>query len=212
MELDNGIPGSLIYYTTDGSEPDTRSELYSGPLTIYPENEIILKSLTIMPGGRKSSVMTGVFRKADLQKAITIGNPGTGLHFDMFRGEFNSVTDITGEADSSGIVSTIRIPAGVPAENFGLSVEGYIKVPSDGIYSFYAGTDDGIRIWIDDELILDGDVLHHGITNEGKAPLSAGYHAIKVLYFQRLYRQSLSVSWEGPGVSRQTVPQEVLFQ
>lgn len=211
VELTNGIPGSAIYYTTDGGEPDARSELYSKPLIIEPENEIILKSVTIMPGGRKSAVMTGVFRKAELHDAIAIQNPDPGLQFSLFKGEFNSVADIKGEADSAGIVNIIRIPAGAPAENFGLSIEGNIKVPSDGIYSFYTGTDDGIRIWIDDELILDGDFLHHGITNEGKAALSAGFHSIKVLYFQRLYRQSMNVSWEGPGVSRQTVPPEVLF-
>lgn len=210
--LTNGIPGSAIYYTTDGSEPDLRSDRYSGPLTLAPEEEIILKSVTVMPGGRMSAVMTGVFRKAELKEATGIESLNPGLRFSMYRGEFSSVTDITGEADSAGIVNTIRIPAGAPAENFGLSLEGYIMVPADGIYTFYTGTDDGVRIWIDDELTLDGDVLHHGITNEGRVALRAGHHAIKVLYFQRLYRQSLSVSWEGPGVARQAVPQEVLFQ
>ncbi|MGE5348237.1 MAG: PA14 domain-containing protein, partial [Actinomycetota bacterium] len=212
VELTNGIPGSVIYYTTDGSEPDLRSDRYYGPLTLKPEKEIILKSVTVMPGGRKSAVMSGIFRKTEIREATGLESLNPGLRFSMYRGEFSSVADITGEADSVGIVNTIRIPVGAPSANFGLSLDGYIMVPADGIYTLYAGTDDGVRIWIDDELTLDGDVLHHGITNEGRIALRAGYHAIKVLYFQRLYRQSLSVSWEGPGVTRQAVPQEVLFQ
>jgi hexosaminidase len=211
-ELTNGIPGSAIYFTTDGSDPDLRSERYSGPIILEPDNEITLKSVTVMPGGRMSAVMTGIFRRAEMKKAACPENLNPGLAFSLYRGEFSTVKEIAGEADSAGLVSTVRIPAGSPAENFGLVLKGYIVVPADGIYTFYTGSDDGVMLVIDDELIVDGDVLHHGITNKGQTALRAGYHAIKVLYFQRLYRQSLSLSWEGPGVSRQTVPPEVLFQ
>jgi hypothetical protein len=103
------------------------------------------------------------------------------------------------------------IPAGAPAANFGLVMDGYIMVPADGVYTFYTGSDDGVRVSIDGELIVDGDKVHHGITNEGRAALRAGLHPITVRYFQRLYRQSLGVSWEGPETARQTVPPETLF-
>jgi hexosaminidase len=122
------------------------------------------------------------------------------------------VADITGDADTAGTVTTVRIPAGVPAEDFGLLMQGYIMIPADGTYSFYTGSDDGVRIYIDGELVVDGDEIHHGITNEGRVALKSGMHSITVRYFQRLYRQSLSLSWEGPGVARQSVPAEVLFQ
>lgn len=212
VELKNGIPGSEIFYTTDGSEPDMKSELYSGPLTIESADEIILKSVTRMPEGRLSAVMTGTFRKTGLKEATSLESLNPGLRFRLYRGEFDSVTEISGEADSAGIVTAIRIPAGSPAENFGVVMEGYIMVPADGIYTFYTGSDDGVRIYLDDELIVDGDLVHHGITNEGRSALKAGMHRLTVSYFQRLYRQSLSLSWEGPDVNRQAVSEEVLFQ
>lgn len=212
VELTNGIPGSAICYTTDGSDPGPRSERYSGPLTLEPDDEIILKSVTVMPGGRPGAVMTGIFRKTDLREATGIDSPDPGLDFSLYRGEFNSVAEIAGEADSAGVINGVRIPEGSPAENFGLVLTGYIMVPADGIWSFYTGSDDGVMVFIDDEPVVDGDVLHHGITNEGRAALRKGYHPIKVMYFQRLYRQSLSLSWEGPGLARQTVPPGVLFQ
>ncbi len=213
VELSNGIPGSAIFYTTDGSEPDATSYLYAGPLTIEPETDILLKSVTIMPGGRKSAVMTGIFRKAELKEALKPGtaNLQQGLRFSLHMGEYNSVDEIKGTADTTAIVSVVRIPAGAPAEHFGLVLEGYLVIPSDGVYSFYTGSDDGVRVFIDDELTVDGDEFHHGITNEGRAALRAGLHRITVRYFQRLYRQGLNMSWEGPGVTRQAVPEEVLF-
>ena len=212
VELSNGIPASSIYYTTDGSEPDGKAELYTGPLTLEPEADLILKSVTVMSGGRSSAVMTGLFRKAELNEASPVKTLNQGLRFTMHRGEFSSVADISEDADTAGTVTTVRIPGGVPAENFGLLMEGYIMVPADGIYSFFTGSDDGVRIYIDGELVVDGDELHHGITNEGRVALKTGRHRITVRYFQRLYRQSLSLSWEGPGVARQMVPPEVLFQ
>jgi len=211
VELTNGIPGSAIFYTTDGSEPDLKSDLYTGPLTLEPEEEVTLKSVTVMPGGRMSAVMTGTVRKAGLREATSPDTLNPGLRFSLYRGNFDSVIEISGEADTAGILTTICIPAGSPAENFGLVMEGYIMVPADGIYTFYTGSDDGIRLYIDNELIVDGDELHHGIINEGRAALKEGMHRITVRYFQRLYRQSLSLSWEGPALARQAVPDEVLF-
>jgi len=212
VELSNGVPGSSIYYTTDGSEPDGKAELYTGPLTLSPDHEITLKSVTVMPGGRHSAVMTGLFRKAELKEATPVESLNQGLRFTLTRGEFNSVADISGDADTVGTVTTVRIPEGFPAENFGLLLEGYILAPADGIFSFFTGSDDGVRIYIGGELVVDGDEIHHGITNEGRVALETGMHRITVRFFQRLYRQSLSLSWEGPGVARQAVPAEVLFQ
>ena len=212
VALSNGVPGSSIYYTTDGSEPDEKAELYTGPLTLAPDDEITLKSVTVMPGGRRSAVMTGLFRKSELKEASPVESLNQGLRFTLYRGEYNSVADISGDADTTGTVTTVSIPAGAPAENFGLLLEGYIMAPADGIFSFFTGSDDGVRIYIDGEPVVDGDEIHHGITNEGRVALKTGMHRITVRYFQRLYRQSLSLSWEGPGVARQVVPAEVLFQ
>ena len=199
VELSNGVPGSSIYYTTDGSEPDGKSKLYTGPLTLAPDDEITLKSVTVMPGGRHSAVMTGLFRKAELKESSPVESLNPGLNLHLYRGEFNTVEDFTGDADTSGTVATVKIPAGAPAENFGLLLEGFIMAHADGIYSFFTGSDDGVRVYIDGELVVDGDELHHGITNEGRVALKTGLHRIEVRYFQRHYRQSLSMRWEGPG-------------
>ncbi|MCA1741924.1 MAG: metallophosphatase, partial [Bacteroidales bacterium] len=72
-------------------------------------------------------------------------------------------------------------------------------------------SDDGVLVFIDNELVVDGDSLHHGITNKGEAALMPGFHKIDVRFFQRLYRQSLNLAWEGPGLPRQSIPAGSLF-
>ncbi len=211
VELDNGIPGSAIYYTTDGREPGPRSARYSGPLTIDPDDELVLKSVTVMPSGRRSAVMTGTFRRTKLREPVSPEGAEQGIRFTMYRGAYDSVNDITGQPDSAGVTAQIRIPAGAPAENFGLLFEGLLMVPEDGVYTFLTSSDDGVQLFIGDELVVDGDRLHHGITNEGRAALKAGMHPVTVRYFQRLYRQSLGVSWRGPATPGQTIPASALF-
>lgn len=211
IELDNGISSSEIRYTLDGTEPGSRSERYNGPLNPDLGEERHLKAVTIMPGGRQSAVMSGVFRRVEMETAREPGNLQPGLSFNLFRGEFASARDAGGSADSTGVVETVRIPQGSPAENFGLVLEGYLDIPSEGIFTFYTGSDDGVLVFIDNELVVDGDSLHHGITNKGEAALMPGFHKIDVHFFQRLYRQSLNLAWEGPGLPRQSIPAGSLF-
>jgi hexosaminidase len=211
VELDNGISTSEIYYTLDGTEPDRRSARYSGSFNLDLGKERHLKAVTVMPGGRQSAVTSGVFRRVEMKEAQKPASLRPGIRFNLFSGEFDSARDAGGTADTTGVVEAIRIPQGSPAENFGLVLEGYIDVPSEGIYTFYTGSDDGVLVFIDDELIVDGDSLHHGITNKGRAALMPGLHKIDIRYFQRLYRQSLSLAWEGPGLPRQSISAESLF-
>jgi hexosaminidase len=211
IRLSNGIPGSKIYYSLDGSDPDERSDLYEEQLVLGLREERQLKAVTVMPGGRKSSVMSGIFRKTELKEAQEPDTLIPGIRFSLFKGIFDSVRDIQGTPDTTGIIRTAGIPAGAPAENYGLLLEGFIEVPEDGIYTFYTSSDDGVALYIDDELIVDGDRMHHGIVNEGPVAMKSGLHRISIRYFQRLYRQSLNISWEGPGIALETVPATVLF-
>lgn len=210
--LNNDIESSSMFYTLDGSEPGTGSTLYTGPVNIDLGNgEKTFKAVTVMPGGRKSAVMTGIFRQVELKRNVDSELLAQGLVYELYKGEFSTASSFSQAADTSGIIDAPGIPAGAPAENFGLVIRGLVKVPYDGIYTFYTSSDDGVILYIDGEKVVDGDTFHHGITNEGAVALMAGLHEIQVNYFQRQYRKSLSVSWEGPATERQTVNPSVLF-
>jgi hypothetical protein len=85
---------------------------------------------------------------------------------------------------------------GVPADDFSarwtrkLAFEG-------GVYKFNARADDGIRVYLDDELILDewhdssGDDAY-SVTRT----LLAGEHRLKVEYYERWGRAMVKVWWE----------------
>lgn len=211
VTLDNGISGSVIYFTLDGSIPDEKSPRYKGPFTVDLEQDRQLKAVTVMPSGKRSELMTGRLRQAEFKDPVVVDEPAKGLVYKLFNGDFSTVLNLPDIADTSGVLDIFRIPAAAPPTLFGLELSGLINIQADGIYTFFCTSDDGLMLYIDDELIVNGDINHHGVVNEGCAALKTGMHEIKVTFFQQLYRQSLNVSYEGPGEEKKTIPEEVLF-
>ena len=65
-----------------------------------------------------------------------------------------------------------------------------------GSYRFTAVADDGVRIYIDDTLLLEDWNVHPATTTVSDTELTEGSHAIKVEYFESTGMASITVSWE----------------
>jgi len=76
--------------------------------------------------------------------------------------------------------SRSRLP-GFPAERFGVVAEGDVDLPS-GEYELVTISDDGIRVWVDDVLVVGRWMPHE--SELVTAPLSGGRHVIRVEYYQ----------------------------
>ena len=68
---------AVLYYTTDGSTPDAKSQKYTGPITLSATT--VLKVIAIRPGYRNSDVVTETFTKMQTV-ATPVANP-TGRIF-----------------------------------------------------------------------------------------------------------------------------------
>lgn len=85
-----------------------------------------------------------------------------------------------------------------------------IEVPATGEYSFFTSSDDGSRLYIDEQLIVNNDGLHGMVEKSGTMNLEAGLHAIVVTYFDNGGGDGLAVSWSGPGFAKQQIPPSAL--
>lgn len=84
---------------------------------------------------------------------------------------------------------------------------GYVEVPTDGTYTFTtANYDDGVRLEIDGQELVDDWNAGGARTKSGTISLSAGAHAIDLQYFQATGPASLTLEWAGPGISTQAIP------
>lgn len=84
---------------------------------------------------------------------------------------------------------------------------GSITIPTDGIYKFYLSSDDGSRLYLDEQLVLDNNGLHGPVELSAEVPMTAGLHSIRVDYFELYGGIELVLQWELPGIiEKQVVP------
>ena len=108
--------------------------------------------------------------------------------------------------------SSLNVPdchwmAGFPGvtsrfEWFAINYTGRFWIARPGLYSFALTSDDGARLWIDDQLIADNDGVHPVEDRHASLHLATGVHAIRVAYFQGPRdRVALVLKIAGPGES-----------
>jgi hypothetical protein len=86
-----------------------------------------------------------------------------------------------------------------------------LSVPSAGNYEFRLTSDDGSRLVIDDAEVIDNDGLHGAESKEGTVALDAGFHDLRVEYFDNTNDNILRLEWRPPGTADfVVVPEGVL--
>ncbi|MBI9015765.1 MAG: family 20 glycosylhydrolase [Phycisphaerae bacterium] len=211
IDLTASIAGATVRYTTDGNEPTAKSPVFKGPLKV--DSNMTIKARTVTKSGKLSPIVTGNFRKQTMQKAVDPGVVKPGITFAYYEtGSLNKVPDFKNmTAKKTGVQKDFALPQSRP-DNFAVAYDGYIKIETDGIYTFYTSSDDGSVLYIDGAKIVDNDGLHGGgDLVRGQVLLQKGMHKIHVGYFEAGEAESLKVVYEGPGVKKQNIPAKVLF-
>ncbi len=94
-------------------------------------------------------------------------------------------------------------PGIIPADNFSVRWTGP-QYFAGGAYTFTVTADDGVRVFVDDALLIDGWRDQVATTFTASANLSAGQHWIRVEYYEAADQASINFSWRLS--SAQTAP------
>ena len=200
-----------IHYTTDGTEPTAQSNLYTKPFTINKTNTVTAKAF--VTGSLPSDVAASKVVKYEWLKPWTVAAPQPGLIYNYYEpADPVSLESIKGiKAVKTGTTTTISNSVKLRPEKFVIVFEGYINIAKDGLYSFFTDSDDGSKLFIDDNEVVDNDGNHGNTEKNGKAALRKGYHRFKVLYFDGSGNNSLNVSMQSDGGSKAIIPSDILF-
>ena len=196
VELDPSIDGTKIYYTLDGSTPDERSTLYTTPINIdIAQNQRVdLKTVTVLPSGRKSFVYAATILKRDYSPPVELAEKRPGVTF-----AFTVPATATGPVIVSGETKTIGIgqfaKSGDLKQGFAVSFDGYINVAADGIYEFQAESTWDATIMIDGEKLIDAAGTKDRATRADVIPLKAGLHKVGLRYNNRGGDPLFRVRW-----------------
>ena len=92
------------------------------------------------------------------------------------------------------------------ADNVGALFTGWIDIPEAGEWRLFTNSDDGSKLWVGDQLVVNNDGLHGMVEVGGTVALARGRHQVTVGFFERGGGAGLIVSWEGPGTAKEVVP------
>jgi len=111
--------------------------------------------------------------------------------------DFSSVKPVsTGECEGFDLSVAGRDDA------FGLVFEGYWNVEVESPYTFYLNSDDGSKLYVDDELIAS---YGGPFTKVPPRVLAKGVHKIRVEYVEAFGEQHLTLEVQGRGILRQPI-------
>ncbi len=97
------------------------------------------------------------------------------------------------------------------AENFFVRWTGILRCPKDGLYNFYVESDDGSRLFIDNELVVDNAAGRDMEQKPDRVILKAGDHAFRFEYVQLDGPAGVNLQWRMPDGGRLVLPSKFLF-
>ena len=90
-----------------------------------------------------------------------------------------------------------KLPSAV---NYGCIVEGFIEIQKEGYYIFVFDSDDGSKLFVNNQLLIDYDGLHgDGDNKTYMVPLAKGFYPVKMKFFQRGGGAKLELMYVVPG-------------
>jgi PA14 domain/Ricin-type beta-trefoil lectin domain-like/Secretion system C-terminal sorting domain len=101
--------------------------------------------------------------------------------------------------------------AGIGADNFSIRWESILEVPVTGTYTFTSITDDGVRLWVNNQLIINKWIAQAPTPWTGTIALTAGQKVpIKMEYYEAGGGAVARLRWSYAGVGAQAIPQNRL--
>ena len=97
-------------------------------------------------------------------------------------------------------------------ENFAIRFRGKLVIKTPGKYTFTLNADDGAKLYIDRNLVVNNDGIHSPMSRRGSRTLTAGMHNIEIHYFQGpRYHIALQWFYRPPKGKKQIVPSEIIY-
>jgi len=88
---------------------------------------------------------------------------------------------------------------------------GKVRCEKAGEYQFYVNSDDGSRLFINGNLVVDNGGSHAMRERDGRVTLSAGDHDLHLEFIEEEGDAGCILSWSFAGQSKCVIPREALF-
>ena len=97
------------------------------------------------------------------------------------------------------------------SDRYSIRYSGYLHIPQSDTYTFYTSSDDGSKLFINGDEIVNNDGVHSIQESSGTATLSQGFHKLEVLFFENTGGQSLQVHASTSSIAKMALPFSHLY-
>ena len=100
----------------------------------------------------------------------------------------------------------------VPADNFMVRWTGEVEAPISATYTFHTQSDDGIRLWVNDEQLIDNWTDHGSTPDSGEIALKQGQrYPIVLEFYENGGGAVCQLAWSTPTMPREAIPSQYLW-
>lgn len=206
LDIRNQSNRGEIHFTTDGSMPVPESSIFTEPFELT-ENATVMAR--IYEKGRPiSDVSRGYFRFLDTSEGVGLRYKTYFVDGIKLLPEFSTLEPVSEGVALEISSEQIQLPR---RNDIAVVLEGYLDVQKMGRYTFYLSSDDGSKLYINGNEIIDNDGDHGVITKSGSILLTEKRHHIRVEWFNAGGGYWLEAFMEGPDLPRQIIPARMLI-
>jgi hypothetical protein len=101
---------------------------------------------------------------------------------------------------------------GVANDSFSVRWTGFVQPGTSELYTFTVRTDDGVKLWVNNQLLVDKWVDQGATDWSGSIPLTAGTrYPIKMEYYEHGGVASAQLLWATPTIAKEVIPKTQLY-
>ncbi|NDJ77045.1 MAG: hypothetical protein GYB65_12390, partial [Chloroflexi bacterium] len=148
-----------------------------------------------------------------LEPTVVPPDDGTGLWGEYFNATESSTLGMTRTDPTIDFDWAYGAPdAAISADYFAVRWTGYVVPLYSETYTFYTQSDDGVRLWVNDQLLIDNWTMHGLTEDTGTIDLVAGQpYSIRLDYFEDRAHAVIKLLWSSASQPQQIIPAAQLF-
>src|SRR5262249_23653529 len=145
--------------------------------------------------------------KVEPKPGVDVADPEPGLRFAVKKGLFESVPSFDDVTDAAWRpCEGPRLFGELLGEKIAARFVGYLKIDAPGLYECELTSDDGAKLTLAGQLVVDNDGLHGAVSKRGCVALGKGLHALQVDWFNATGSRALELKVGRLGERPQVVP------
>jgi len=202
---DSGVI-ALLFGAGASGQSSYQNDTYSdGQLFMKSRAGAVLNAggVSISPGGSPTPPPS----------CVPANGNGSGLRGEYFASKTltkSALTRVDANVDFSW--GNAAPNAALPADRFSVRWTGQVSPRFSGATTFYTVSDDGVRLWLNGQLLIDNWTDHGSTENQASVTLSAGQkYDLKLEYYEATGGAIARLLWSSSCEPKQAVPSSQLF-